>query len=433
MACQETFCRHLRYALNHLYEPDLLRGSPLLDLLLSPQEVRAPLALSHLLTEAIESLKPAPGSSPEARGSRVYELLFYRYVHCASQADLARQLAVSVRQLRREQSQALQVLAEHLRRRHNLIEPDIASLDGHRPAPAGSSEVVGALSRELRWVQEGTPDASASLPEELAALQAVAGPLGERYGVRLEMVQPDPLPLLAVPPVALRQALLSLLTVAIHAASPGAVSLRVAQHGWRAQLAMRARRAPLRKPQAHEDSIDSQKDAEALLLLCGGSLTMARQEDGLTIDVELPLQSAVPVLVIDDNRDALQLLERYVAGTRYRLITSHDPKQALSIVEKELPALIVIDIMMAGLDGWQLLRRLREHQASAACPVIVCTVLAQQEVAASQGAKDFIHKPVSRQAFLQALDRQYVALGKGPGPGSPQHPASRETTGHRGG
>jgi CheY-like chemotaxis protein len=61
--------------------------------------------------------------------------------------------------------------------------------------------------------------------------------------------------------------------------------------------------------------------------------------------------------------------------------------------------------MMPRVDGWELLARLRQHPITAEIPVIICSVLADEELAHSLGATAVVRKPVTKQAFLTALDR----------------------------
>jgi CheY-like chemotaxis protein len=60
--------------------------------------------------------------------------------------------------------------------------------------------------------------------------------------------------------------------------------------------------------------------------------------------------------------------------------------------------------MMPQVDGWKLLGQLREHPLSEHIPIVVCTILAQEELALSLGASAFLRKPFKRQAFLAVLD-----------------------------
>jgi Amt family ammonium transporter len=81
------------------------------------------------------------------------------------------------------------------------------------------------------------------------------------------------------------------------------------------------------------------------------------------------------------------------------------------------PRAILLDIMMPGLDGWELLERLREHPRTGGVPVIVCSIVPQESLARLLGAADYIRKPVTRRALLAALDRHVNSLAKaGPSP-----------------
>jgi CheY-like chemotaxis protein len=126
--------------------------------------------------------------------------------------------------------------------------------------------------------------------------------------------------------------------------------------------------------------------------------------EGLEVKLTLPALNQVAVLAVDDNLDTLQLLERYTIGTRYRIIGTRDAEQALILAQEVLPQAIILDIMMPQSDGWQVLGRLRQHPRTRHIPIIVCTVLTQERLARSLGAHMFVHKPVTRQALLDALN-----------------------------
>jgi CheY-like chemotaxis protein len=83
-----------------------------------------------------------------------------------------------------------------------------------------------------------------------------------------------------------------------------------------------------------------------------------------------------------------------------------DPKQALALAEESLPEIIVLDMMLPDVDGWELLGRFRAHPRIGDSSVIVCTILPQKQLALSLGAADFLSKPLSRQNLLSALNTQ---------------------------
>jgi CheY-like chemotaxis protein len=154
--------------------------------------------------------------------------------------------------------------------------------------------------------------------------------------------------------------------------------------------------------------------AHRLAELCGAKLTHTIDQVSFDATVTLPELEQWPVLAIDDNADTLQLLERYTSGTRYRLVGTQDPERALALAEQILPQLIVLDVMMPQTDGWRVLSQLRQHPLTSSIPVIVCTILAQEALALSLGASAFVRKPVTRQEFLTALDRQCATRASAP-------------------
>ena len=101
----------------------------------------------------------------------------------------------------------------------------------------------------------------------------------------------------------------------------------------------------------------------------------------------------------------MRLLRRYVSGTRYTLIEATDPGQAERLAQELQPDVIVLDVMIPEVDGWELLGRLQTYPATQHIPIIVCTILVQKELALALGAAAYLRKPVSRNDFLTALDR----------------------------
>ena len=86
---------------------------------------------------------------------------------------------------------------------------------------------------------------------------------------------------------------------------------------------------------------------------------------GFGITLTLPAPKQLPVLVVDDNADWIELLKRYAAGSRYQIVGTREPASARSLAEKVQPAVILLDVMMHNVDGWQLLSELRHEPATA--------------------------------------------------------------------
>jgi CheY-like chemotaxis protein len=128
-------------------------------------------------------------------------------------------------------------------------------------------------------------------------------------------------------------------------------------------------------------------------------------ETPFIIQLAWPTAEHLAVLVIEDNADTLRLFQRYLSGTRYPFIGASDPEQAVALAEKLDPRIIVLDVMLPGIDGWELLGRLREHPSIRGTPVMVCTILPQQQLATTLGAAGFLRKPFTQAELLSALDR----------------------------
>jgi CheY-like chemotaxis protein len=260
----------------------------------------------------------------------------------------------------------------------------------------------------LAWLKDAPPDRSMNLNQTLPAVLDLAQPLAAQHQVHLEVTLADELPRLAVHPVALRQALLNLLSVAIRRASGGRVHISARPLRWDVEIQVRCEASPLDPRPFLDDEEASLDMARRLANLCRCRLALQVDENTFDATLALPALERLPVLVIDDNADALQLLQRYASGTRYHLIGTQDPEEVLRLAEELSPQIIVLDVMMPQIDGWEVLGRLRQHPLTDCIPIIVCTIMAQEELALSLGASAFVRKPVTRQAFLETLDHQIV-------------------------
>jgi CheY-like chemotaxis protein len=127
----------------------------------------------------------------------------------------------------------------------------------------------------------------------------------------------------------------------------------------------------------------------------------------------LPCVAPLRVLFIDDNADTQELYSRYLTHTRYAYTGERDATQALALAAAVTPQIIVLDVMLPGIDGWEVLGRLRTHPRTTMTPVIICSILPLDQLAVSLGAAEVLQKPVSREKLLRCLDRQAAALARG--------------------
>ncbi len=406
-----AFMRELHHALHDLYVPARLRNSPLPDVLeIDPRE--GPAGLRRVILEAIEALKPSDSVPKAARPWRLYQTLLYLYVRQFSQAEVATTFALSTRQLRRQEREARQALAEHLWARYGLAEK---ALGEGALAPPSAEHGTPSREQELAWLERSVAAEPADLAELLQAAVQTAAPLTASLGVGVELAVPAGLPRAMVQLASMRQALLNALMATIHRAHHGHV--RIEAGATRHELWVRFEALGARGGGAPAQVADRLDLARRLAALSGGRMVGPPEDEGSGWGLELavPAASQLTVLAIDDNADTLQLLQRYLVGTRYPFLGARNAEQGLALAAESRPQIIVLDVMLPDVDGWAALGRLRAHPATHDVPIVVCSILAEEELALALGAADFLRKPISRADFLAALDRQAGLLAAQPG------------------
>lgn len=105
------------------------------------------------------------------------------------------------------------------------------------------------------------------------------------------------------------------------------------------------------------------------------------------------------VLIADDNVQNCELLDAYLSGEGYHIDIVNDGQQTLDFVAKSHPDLILLDIMMPKMSGYEVCQRLKSDPKTKNIPVLMVTALAEMgdiERAVQAGASDFLTKPVNK-------------------------------------
>ncbi len=114
------------------------------------------------------------------------------------------------------------------------------------------------------------------------------------------------------------------------------------------------------------------------------------------------------ILVVDDDPMILRLLEINFRLEGYRVETASHGEQALEMAASLLPRAIILDVMMPGMDGWEVCRRLREDPATASIPIIALSARAREEDRQrgyALGVAEYITKPFDPAELVQTVRR----------------------------
>jgi CheY-like chemotaxis protein len=111
------------------------------------------------------------------------------------------------------------------------------------------------------------------------------------------------------------------------------------------------------------------------------------------------------VLVIDDDPAARELVARSAEKSGFRAITAARGEDGLQMAREFRPAAIVLDVIMAGMDGWEVLSQLKTDPELAQIPVTLISITENRRIGFALGANEYLVKPVDRSQLVRILTR----------------------------
>ena len=122
------------------------------------------------------------------------------------------------------------------------------------------------------------------------------------------------------------------------------------------------------------------------------------------------------ILVVDDNRDNVEILRAFLESKGYVVAEAPDGRTALAKLEQVRPALVLLDVMMPGMDGWQVCRTIKNHPDFGRTRVVMVTAKGGFEdkfEGLRSGADDYVVKPVDLKELANKVERNLAAWGAG--------------------
>ena len=113
------------------------------------------------------------------------------------------------------------------------------------------------------------------------------------------------------------------------------------------------------------------------------------------------------IMVVEDNESSRDALSRRLERRGYRVLPASDGRQAVSLAHEAFPDLILMDLGLPVVDGWDATRQLKEHASTRHIPIIVLSAHAMtsdRDMALAAGGDDFDTKPIRFEALLGKIE-----------------------------
>jgi DNA-binding response OmpR family regulator/anti-sigma regulatory factor (Ser/Thr protein kinase) len=114
-------------------------------------------------------------------------------------------------------------------------------------------------------------------------------------------------------------------------------------------------------------------------------------------------ERAERVLVVEDDAHAYELISNALNSAGYLSIRARDGEEAIRLAAEARPIAVTLDLVLPGLDGWQVLKRLKSDAATRDIPVVIISMVDERELGVALGAEDYFVKPVDRDRLLERV------------------------------
>jgi CheY-like chemotaxis protein len=341
--------------------------------------------LKGVLLECINSLKPTESEYDLfSMEWRAYVILSKRFIENVSSQALAKELSLGERQIRRNQKKAIRAVAMIL---WDRIQTDRSQ--------SGEVEPNGFnINREM-----------INLIQVVQSVLDLLRNHFEQQSVTVTFNRPESNPTINSDRIILRQLIIRFFHLFLQHSNCRQIEVWLEQKNEDVDLHFFLPGTKFNMDQfltylhTHENLINHWLN-ELNIQLDG-----FHSSEGFQLIVRFVTQEKKLILVVDDQEPALKMYERYLSKTEFKIYGLSKATKVLSKAIELSPALILLDIMMPKLDGWEILQSLRLNEKTRHIPIIVCSAWGESEFARSLGADYFLKKPITQKELLDVLQK----------------------------
>ncbi len=381
----ESFIEQVKEALEKLYNFQALQENSLTQKFTfqrADSRMTGAHQLRGQLIEAIETLNPGQNVAANSGTVRIYNLIYMHYVGRLTIQQAAWEVGVSLRQAYRDLRQGQELVSAVL---WHKLHSEVA-------APQHTLSIHAELTRL------GDNATIVALQEMLDSAVRPIQILADKYNITIQINAPANPIMLTTNLVMAQQILTHILSQIIQQVRPASLSIQLLDDN----KFMLMRYAADTQSTLHIKPIIQQ-----MMDQINWELQFSAANGTQEICLKSSQRSAL-ILLIDDNEGLIHLLQRYLTDDAYTVMSVPNTEEGLQTIQQLQPDAVILDVMMPGIDGWELLQRLRTRPETQYIPVIICSVINDPELAFALGASQYVPKPVTREALRLALQHLRV-------------------------
>ena len=379
-----SFVESLINCLRHLYDLPYLQKNPII---ISPDKVIVGQALRQELIFAIEAMNPEGNISTLSNESRTYNLLHLRYIQKKSIKEITQFFGISNRQAYRDLRKSEQNLcATFWERNSGSVDSDNQINISDTQSDISIIEPV-FQSTDLIVILQNAIQTTRTLSLKQATPIILNFDKQPSYVFLEETIA--------------YQVLVSLISFTVRKAHIGSdIKINVTQTASQILIDFAF--------QQEEKGLESQIMDDLILQLLkrlGWQLDISDYESCFqNFRLSIPCLK-IKILIVDDNEGLVALLTRHLADQAYGVYSTTKATECIKLAQELSPDIIILDIMLPEINGWDLLQQIKINPQTKHIHVIICSVMKEPELAKSLGASAYLAKPIRKSELLATIQK----------------------------